>query len=203
MENVQTLFEMLFPSDQLQAEGFCIDTRKLRLAKIQAVKDFDYRIQGSSLICQNGQINPSKGGDRKSSTYFVTLDVAKHLAMMERSEAGKLLRLYFIECEKTLRKIAPELSEEIRRKIEAYDLFMNSTSLYTMAQAAQLLGTGRTRFMRRLREEGVLKTDNTPYQRYVENGVACIRVVNTRHGAKVVTLLTSKGLEALRLREVV
>ncbi|AWY01572.1 hypothetical protein A8139_17585 [Marinomonas primoryensis] len=34
--------------------------------------------------------------------YFITLDMAKELAMVERNEKGKQARRYFIDCEKQL-----------------------------------------------------------------------------------------------------
>lgn len=37
--------------------------------------------------------------------YLLTLDMAKELSMIERSDKGKQARLYFIECEKKLREV--------------------------------------------------------------------------------------------------
>lgn len=44
-------------------------------------------------------LSESSGG-RPSREYHLTLDMAKELAMVERNEAGKRARVYFIECER-------------------------------------------------------------------------------------------------------
>lgn len=51
------------------------------------------------LISQNYEIK-GKGGDRRSKDYFLTIDTAKHLAMLERNKKGKQARNYFIQIEK-------------------------------------------------------------------------------------------------------
>lgn len=53
------------------------------------------------LIHQNGGIK-KRGGDRKSIEYYLTLDMAKELCMVERNERGREARRYFIACEKKL-----------------------------------------------------------------------------------------------------
>lgn len=50
-----------------------------------------------------------KRSNVSQNEYFLTLDMAKELAMVERTEKGKQARQYFIECEKRLRMaIQPE-----------------------------------------------------------------------------------------------
>ena len=49
--------------------------------------------------------NSEKG--RPSKEYFITLDMAKQLAMVENNEKGMQVRKYFIECEKRLKQELP------------------------------------------------------------------------------------------------
>jgi anti-repressor protein len=49
------------------------------------------------------QIAYTKGRPRKE--YFITLDMAKELCMVENNERGKQARHYFIECEKELTRL--------------------------------------------------------------------------------------------------
>lgn len=50
--------------------------------------------------------NPGRGKPR--TDYLLSLDMAKHVAMLERSPAGKACRAYFIAAEKRLRHIEAE-----------------------------------------------------------------------------------------------
>ena len=59
-------------------------------------------------------VKPKKG--RPSQEYYITLDMAKELAMVERTDIGKLARKYFIECVKRLKQ---ELPTSYREALEA------------------------------------------------------------------------------------
>ncbi|MGP1427483.1 MAG: antA/AntB antirepressor family protein [Treponema sp.] len=58
----------------------------------------------------------SKARRQKLIDYFLTLDMAKELAMVENNEAGRRIRRYFIRIEKNFRKIM--LSGENRELME-------------------------------------------------------------------------------------
>lgn len=77
-----------------------------RIEEYEFVENEDYilllkneRLENQSLTkAQRENLNITKD-------YDLTLDMAKELAMVERNETGRVVRRYFIECEKKLRNI--------------------------------------------------------------------------------------------------
>lgn len=61
----------------------------------------EFFIEGEDYIILASEKNPL--GGRPTQEIIVTLDTAKELAMMTRSQKGKEIREYFIQCEKELR----------------------------------------------------------------------------------------------------
>ena len=55
---------------------------------------------------------PTLGGIQTVADYAISIDMAKELSMIQRTEKGKQARLYFIECEKKLKTQVPQLTEE-------------------------------------------------------------------------------------------
>ncbi|ECO2709768.1 phage antirepressor Ant, partial [Campylobacter jejuni] len=53
----------------------------------------------------------TKGRPRKE--YYVTLDMAKELCMIENNEKGRQARRYFIECEKRLKNLEAEQMQKL------------------------------------------------------------------------------------------
>ena len=69
--------------------------RKNRISEYDFVENADY-----IMLPKTGELE-NKGLQGKIE-YFITLDMAKQLAMVENNEKGKQARKYFIECEKKL-----------------------------------------------------------------------------------------------------
>ncbi|MDO4630850.1 MAG: phage antirepressor KilAC domain-containing protein [Corynebacterium sp.] len=141
------------------------------------------------------------GRRREIMNHIVSLDMAKQIAMVQRTERGRQARLYFIEVEKRYRakaridpmqltraeilQIALNAEEErlalesknkaLAPKAEAYDTFIDATGYYSMGAVAKMLGKGRQWLFRELTNQGVLipkgSMRNTPYQKYMHHFV--------------------------------
>lgn len=135
---------------------------------------------------------------RPSTDYALTLDCAKEISMIQRSEKGKTARLYFIECEKRLKGIgvfqmpkslpealrlyaleieareeAQRQLEEAKPKVDFYEAVTGSKDAMDLSEVAKTLNwpnMGRNKLFEFLRNHGVLRDNNQPYQSYVDNG---------------------------------
>ena len=88
------------------------DWIKNRIEKYGFVENVDYVT--FSQFCENGG---------RSIEYYITLDMAKQLAMVENNEKGMQVRKYFIECEKKLREVVQQPTQpigETEDKLRAY-----------------------------------------------------------------------------------
>ena len=108
--NTSFLVPVFSGSFNTQTELLC-NARDLHKA-LQVRRDFSSWIKGRIeeykffenqdyiLIHPNGGIKTGRGGDRRSKEYHLTLDMAKELAMVEKTEVGRQVRKYFIQCER-------------------------------------------------------------------------------------------------------
>lgn len=160
--------------------------------------------EGTDYVLKNEYSTPPAGmPSRPRLNHIVSLDMAKEIAMIQRSELGQQARRYFIEAEKELRRqtqaksqptnpndmsrldilelaitaekerLALEAENKVLQpKAEAYDAVCDAEGLYTMSEAAKILGTGRNSLFAQLRHNGIFisrgQDYNTPYQRYMK-----------------------------------
>lgn len=73
--------------------------RRIEVCKFKENEDF--------VVCSSILGSKTGSGGHNREEYFISLDMAKHLAMLERNLQGKKVRTYFIEHEKQSRAIMP------------------------------------------------------------------------------------------------
>lgn len=161
-------------------------------------------------------------GGRPSTDYEISIDMAKQICMIQRTDIGKKCRQYFIDLEKAWNtpeqimaralKVADRRMKELqlqlteaRPKIEFFDAVANSKTALPMDKVAKVLdmGIGRNKLFEILRDKKILDRNNIPYQTYVDRGY--FRVVEQKYtkptGETVVTtktLVYQRGVDYIR-----
>ncbi|PHM23362.1 antA/AntB antirepressor family protein [Xenorhabdus ehlersii] len=87
-----------------------------RINQYSFTKDQDY-----SVVVNLSYPNSDSAKSRQQLTkdYHVTISMAKELAMVERTEQGRLIRQYFIKCEEALHKVAPAVTKQLRNELKS------------------------------------------------------------------------------------
>lgn len=68
----------------------------------------DYGFSAGQDFTPNLVKNTGRG--RPQQDHIISLDMAKEISMIQRTERGKQARQYFIECERRLKQVQPELT---------------------------------------------------------------------------------------------
>jgi len=179
------------------------------------VEGEDFTSVPTSTVVNNGAL-------RELDDYQCSIDMAKHICLMSRTEKGKQCRQYLIDLEKawnTPEQIfarALRLAEEtinnlhvqvreMQPKVEFFDAVTDSKDAIAMSDVAKVLnmGVGRNNLFKILRQEKILQSDNRPYQEYIDRGY--FRVVEQKFdkgygetGINIKTLVFQKGVDFIR-----
>lgn len=150
----------------------------------EAGQDFDQK----NLIGQD-----RLGRRRETHNHIISLDMAKEISMIQRTDKGKQARQYFIECERKAKRTPAKLtrlellqiameSEKERLALEAkvtelepkaihYNRFMDAEGTYTWDEVVRIIGVGKNKMLESLRIQKVLMTggnrQNLPYQSHM------------------------------------
>ncbi len=76
----------------------------------QRIEQYGF-IENKEFICFNKFVKANKYGNKSLKEYYVNIDMAKELCMVENNDIGKKLRIYFIETEKRYREIVSNPSK--------------------------------------------------------------------------------------------
>jgi anti-repressor protein len=192
-----------------------VDLRELH-ANLESGRDFPTWARANLAEFIEGhdfEVFPTSGeksSGRPRIDYAVSVECAKHIAMMERTERGREIRAYFIKCERLLHS-GPALpgnfiealealviaekekatlaleNAELKPKADFHDAVTASDDVTKMAVAAQVLGLpfGANTLFQRLRNKGVLISGgdrhNLPKQRYIEQGLFVVKESSFKH----------------------
>lgn len=165
------------------------------------IKDFDF-VENKD-FCTFTK-NLVSGG--KSREYYVSVNMAKELSMVERSEKGKQARLYFIQCEQKLKEVTTqqfqlpdftnpaiaarawaeqfEKAQALQMKVETdkplvefAETIQESNEDFLIRKAAKLLGVKVKFLFGFLRQQQwIFKTSSEPYAVRVHQGLMTVKV---------------------------
>lgn len=156
-------------------------------------------IEGEDYTSFDKIIERENGGTIRRE-YALTLNTAKEIAMVEGNERGRVVRKYFIECERLAIESSPTQIREYSKKelalmviqaeeekealqakidmdapkVKAAEIMLMSDDTITIAEFAKSIKKGPNKFHKKLRDDKVLidsgNRHNLPYQRYIDAG---------------------------------
>ena len=193
------------------------------------IEQYDFVENQDFLVVTEKKVTMTDAGEKATliKEYYITLDMAKELAMVERTEKGKQARQYFIECERKLRetqaKLAPKtyvealrtLADEVEAheqtkqtlaiaepKAQYFDKLVERNLLTNFTTTAKEFGIKRKDLIDYLLDNGYIYRDQRgnllPYAVHVPH-LFEVKEYCKDHHSGTQTLITPKGRETLRL----
>ena len=111
--------------------------------------------ESATNVCSPVLASKGRGG-HNATEYALTLDMAKHLSMVERTQRGYEAREYFIECERRYKeslkpvKVAPRITanpDEIASYLRLYDAYVIAHKAHGLSHIQSVFGA-KTMMMR-------------------------------------------------------
>lgn len=163
-------------------------------------------IDFNTLKKERVQIEGNRSVTRTVTDHQLTIDMAKELCMIQRSDKGKAIRQYFIAIEKQWntpeaimaralqianarlslleeeKQLLEQKMEEDRPFTEHGKIVSDSTDCVDFDEFSKLthreFELGRNKLFALLRDRSILKKGNIPYQRYINSGLFKVIQVN-------------------------
>ena len=175
---------------------------KDRIVQYQFSEDLDY------VKIDSPKSGNQRGGDRRSIDYYISLNMAKEISMVERNEKGKQARQYFIQCEKQLKvaqqqfaipqtytealRLAADKEEENQRlkikieedapKVEFADGVIATGKCICLREAIKACGVKPMAGFDWLRSHKfIYKQGNQATQKSIDMGLMVVRFANVPH----------------------
>lgn len=151
--------------------------------------------------------------NRELEDYFISIDMAKEISMIQRSDKGKQARQYFLDCERKLKgqvvtpaipqsfaealQLAADQAKQLELaapKVNAYDKLIESTHLKSVGDVAKSIGLKSAQALNK-KLEAVSAYDGRCSNRvwsgwFVEQGLGEMRTTDDGYSRN---LMTAKG----------
>lgn len=165
------------------------------------------RIQETAIVNEDGMYDvvlESRKEEARAFRKWITSEVLPSIRKTGSYGVNRLPQNYVEALEALVQQVKENQLleaqiEENRPKVALYDTAMSAGNNFTMERVAKTLGYGRNKLFEFLREMKILRSNNLPYQEYLDRGYFDVRQYSITHYSSGIenknqTLVTPKGM---------